>query len=218
MPDENKVLKEGEVAVPSVLLEQMQKDMAELTRKQAESEAKIAGLETLDEATDKDGVPKLRSKKSFEPEFRTVRLHKFPIAGDYDNKGYVVGWTNRGAYGKVDRTGVSPQIVNYIDIFFLDEKTGQPVRKDGKLQAESVALLDLMNSEQVHCRIVDTKREEKKVPTGEEINVSIYDPKHGLMSTGDIIDGFITYSDIDYTLQVPGVSEAVVVDAEFCNR
>ncbi len=217
MADKPNVNESGDeiVQVPSKVLIDMQEKMAELERKQADSELKTAGLEELlakDAST--EGEPKLRSKKDFSPKFRTVRLRKYPIAGDFTNLGYVIGWTNRGAYQEVDRTGVSPQIVDFIDIIFL----GKEKNAEGKLQAEKVRLLDLINKgEQVHCKILKQTRKEVPVPTGEEIDVTVFDPQHGLVSTGEKVDGFITYSDIKLEVQIPGVAEPITIDSSFVN-
>lgn len=208
---------EKKVEVPLKLLEDMQAQMADLERKVEDSNAKSAGLEELlAKSPETTGEPKLREKKSFEPKFRTVRLRKYPIAGDTTNLGYIVGWTNRGAYQEVDRTGVRPEIVDYIDIVFLGvEKT-----KEGKIKAEKVRLLDFINNGvQVHCKILETKREDDiRVPTGEEIDVTVFDPAHGLVQTGDKIDGYVAYSEISYKVQIPGQTEPVWIDSTYCNR
>lgn len=208
---------EGVVQVPMKLLTKMQEDMAAMERRLADSEAANAGIaalaETLTEANGekKDG---LRKQKTFEPKFRTIRLRKYPIKGDFEDKGFVIGWTNRGAYQTVDRTGVAPVIVDMIDIVFL----GREKSKDGKLQAEQVKLLDLMNQgEFVHCKILDTKKVPKEVPTNEEINVSVFDPQHGMIATGEVIDGYFTYDEIKYLVQIPGVADPVWVDSTYAN-
>lgn len=206
---------EKTIEVPEALLVGMQEQMAELERKVAEGEAKNAGIEEiLAKGVPTNEEQKLREKKSFEPKFRTVRMRKYPIAGDDTNLGWVVGWTNKGAYQEVDRTGMSPQIVDYIDIIFL----GQEKTEEGKIKAEKVRLLDLMNKgQQVHCKIVETKREDIPVPTGEEIDVSVFDPQHGLISTGEKVDGYSVFSDIKHKIQIPGVAEAVWVDSLYAN-
>lgn len=211
---------EKKVEVPLKILTDMQEQMAEMERKLEDEAGKRAGLEELlAKSTDVSatGEPKLREKKSFEPKFRTVRLRKYPIAGDDTNLGYVIGWTNKGAYQEVDRTGVSPQIVDYIDIVFLGKERDE---KTKNIKAEKVKLLDFMNKgDQVHCKILETKREDNiKVPTGEEIDVTVFDPAHGLVQTGDKIDGYITYSEIKYKVQIPGQAEGVWVDSTYCNR
>lgn len=206
---------EGEkVEVSLQLLADMQKQMSDLERKVAEGEAKNAGLEELfAKGAGTEGEPKLREKKSFEPKFRTVRIREYAIAGGPE-KGFVVGWTNKGAYEEVDRTGVSPQIVNFIDVIFH----GQEKTKEGKIKAEKIKLLDLLNKgSQVHCKILETKRVDNKVPTGEQINVSVFDPQHGLIETGDVIDSYVVMSDIKYKIQIPGTVEPVWIDAVFVN-
>lgn len=203
------------VEVPAETLLAMQEQMAAMEQKIADNEAKSAGIEEILAKTAEAGTePKLREKKNFEPKFRTVRLRKYPIGGDIENLGYVIGWTNRGAYQVVDRSGVSPQVVDMIDIVFL----GQERNEKGKIKAESVKLLDLYNNgQQVHCKIIEQKREEIKTPTGEEIDITVFDPAHGLTSTGEKIDGFVVESEIKYKLQVPGVDEPIWIDASFVN-
>ncbi len=211
--DENKN-KEEKVEVPLKTLTDIQERMAKMELDLAEKDNKMAGLEELLSKAGTEGEPKLREKKSFEPKFRTVRLRKFPIAGDIENLGWVIGWSSRGAHQKVDRTGISPQIIDFIDIAFL----GQEKNADGKPKFEEVKLLDFMNQGiQVHCKILDTKKENKKVETGEEINVSVFDPQHGLISTGDVVDGYTAYSEIMYLVQIPGIAEPVWVDSLYCN-
>jgi hypothetical protein len=202
------------VQVPEASLTKLQEQMAEMERKDAEKDAKLAGLEELlAKGATPEGAPALREKKNFEPKFRTVRIRKYPIAGGPD-LGYVIGWTSRGAYQMIDKSGISPQVIDYIDIIFL----GQEKTKDGKIKAEQVKLLDLLNKgSQVHCKVIDMKHEKKKIPTGEEIDVTVFDPQHGLIATGDKIDGFIVQSEIEYTIQIPGIEKPVVIDSAFLN-
>lgn len=218
MPDTEekvgKVLKEGEIAVPENVLTKIQEQLSDQELKMTELENKNAGLEELLAKAGTAGETKLREKKNFEPKFRTIRVRKYPMAGDVEKMGYIVGWSSRGAYQEVDKTGISPQIVDYIDVIFL----GNERSTNGKLQAEKIKLLDFMNKGiQINCKILEQKREEKAVPTGEEINVSVFDPQHGLITTGDIIDGYVTYSDIQYKIQIPGVTEPVWIDALYAN-
>lgn len=203
------------VEVPVADLTKLQEQMAEMERTRENDRLEIEGMkQALENVGKSPDDNKLREKKNFEPKFRTVRIRKYPIAGDVNNMGYVIGWTDRGAYEEVDKTGVAPQIVNYIEIQFL----GHERNKDGKLQAEKVRLLDLLNrSSQVHCKILEEKKEPQKTPTGEEIDVTVFDPQHGLVSTGEKIDGFVTSTDIKFKIQVPGVPEPVWIDAEYCN-
>lgn len=209
--------KGGVVEVPLKLLTQMQEQMAELERKVADGEAKAAGLEEIAaRMAEANGEKKegLRERKTFEPKFRTLRLRRYPIKGEFDNKGLVVGWTNRGAYQTVDKTGVTPIIVDMIDIVFL----GQEKDKSGKLQAEQVKLLDLMNKgEFVHCKILEIKKENMKVPTNEEIDITMFDPAHGLVQTGEKIDGYFAYDELKYKIQVPGLPDPIWIDAMFAN-
>lgn len=208
--------KDAVVEVPQKQLTEMMEAIARAEKAAADAEAKAAGIEEMfaaQKGAEAEGGTKLREKKNFEPKFRTVRLRKYPIAGGPD-MGYVVGWTNKGAYQEVDRTGVSPQTVDFIDIIFL----GQEKTKDGKIKAEKVRLLDLMNKGiQVHCKVIEQKSTPRVEPTGEEIDVTVFDPQHGLIATGDKIDGYTAFSDTQYTIKIPDISDPVVVDGQFLN-
>lgn len=210
------VLKKGQVVVDEKTLAGILEKQSALEIALENESAKRAGLEEMfaaEKGADTTGQPKLRERKNFEPSFRTVGIKKMPVAGNHEDQAFVIGWTNRGAYQKVDRSGVSPQIIDYIDVFFL----GREKNEKGVLQAESVRLLDLIGATEVVCKILDTKKETRKVPTGEEINVSVWDPKHGLVSTGDLIDGWVAYTDTTFKIQIPGVIEPVEIDEKYCN-
>ena len=215
MADEKEpvVLKKGEVAVSEDTLTKILEQQAESDRKVAEMEAQMEGIKEMSGKID-TSEPKLREKKNFEPKFRTVRIRKYPMKGDHENLGYVVGWTNRGSYQMVDKSGVAPVIVDMIDVIFLGAE-----RVDGKLQAEAIPFLSLMNrGVQVHCKILKVSRNEVKVPTGEEIDITVYDPKHGMMATGEKIDGWVAHSEIEYTIQIPGVQGETIIDGLFVNN
>lgn len=201
--------------VPTSLLEELLKKVSNLENQAEDNAAKTAGLEELLNKPAEEGLPnKLREKRNFEPTFHTVRITQYPMGGDHTKLGYVVGWTNRGSYQEVDRSGVSPQYVDFIDVIFLDNERDA----DGKLKAERIKTMDLKtNGVQVKCRIKSVNRQEIKVPTGEEIDVTVFDPTHGMMSTGDIIDGFWVKSDIVYTIEIPGRVEPVEIDATYVN-
>lgn len=203
------------VEVPTELLQKMQEQMAEQDRKIADMEAKNAGIEEMvAKSAETNSELKLKEKKDFEPKFHTVRVRKYPIAGDEYNLGFIIGWTNKGAYQDYETTSAGKQLADYIDVIFL----GHEKTEDGKIKAEKIKLLDLMNKGvQVHCKILETKREEVKVPTGEEINVNVFDPQHGLITTGDTVDGYTAYSNIQYKIQIPGVVEPVWVDSLYAN-
>lgn len=216
--EKNKVeLQPGQVVVDQKTLQAVLEKTAELEKQVADQAAKNAGLEELfasSQPADTTGERKLRERKSFEPAFRTVRVRKYPMGGDFENQGYVIGWTSRGSYQKVDRSGISPVLVDYIDIVFLDHEKNA----EGKLTAESVPLLDLLNKGvQVHCKVLELKKNEHKDPTGEEINVTVWDPQHGLLQTGDIIDGYVGMTDLTYTIQIPGRKDPVTIDGQFVN-
>ena len=206
MAEDKTKKEEAVVEVPVAVLTALQEQMADLERKVADGEAKSAGLEAMVSESAKTN-DKLKEKKSFEPKFRTVRLRKYPIAGDETKMGYVIGWTKKGAYQEYVQTPTGAQLVDYIDIIFHGQEK----------KAEKIRLLDLLNKgEQVHCKILETKREEVKHETGEEIDVSIFDPAHGLINTGEKVDGYYTISDIQYKLNVPGLGE-VWVDSAYTN-
>lgn len=213
-------LKEGQSVVDQKVLTSILEKQALLEKELEDTKAKAAGVEELFAAQASNTEPTVRKKKDYEPKFRTVRIRKYPILGDIENMGYVVGWTDRGAYQKVDRSGVSPQIVDYLDIVFLDLETGEPKRVNGKLQAESVPLLDLMNkSELVVCKVLEMRKNVREIPTGEEIAVLTWDPRHGgtPVDTGERIDSYVQYTDIECVIQIPGVDKPVRIDAKYCN-
>lgn len=231
MDEKQVTLKKGETVVSEKTLTSILEQQAKVEKEMEDLKAKNAGLEEMFSKTQEagqQGGEKLRERKNFEPSFRTVRIRKYPIAGDIENLGYVIGWTNRGAYQKVDRDGIAPTVVDYIDIIYL----GREKSKDGKIQAESVKLLSLLNAEQVHCKVLDVKDykgrsftatypktglAEEKVPTGEEISVTTWDPKHGLVESGEKIDGYVAFTNLSYVIQIPGVAEPVEIDAKFAN-
>lgn len=202
---------EDMVQVPQALLQKMQEDIAKIELAAAEKDNKIQGLEEILADLSPDapvGEKKLKEKKNFEPAFRTARLRKYPIAGNVEKMDYVIGWSTRGAYQEVDRSGVSPQIVDMIDLIFLS----QPKK------AEKVRLLDFLNNGiQVNCKIIDTEKKPRVEATGEEIDVTVWDPAHGLVATGDKVDGYVGYHDITYTLKVPGINEPLKINGEFLN-
>src|ERR1035437_8187530 len=196
------------IEVDVSLLNQMQQEIAENARKLADIEAKNAGLqEMLEKGGPSEDGEVLKKKKSYEPKFRTVQIRKYPIAGNLEDMGYVIGWTNRGAYQEVTRDGVSPQVIDFIDVIFL----GHEKTEAGKIKAEKIKLLDLLNSSRVHCKILETIKETREVPTNEEINVTVWDPQHGLVETGNTVDGYISYTDLTLKIQIPGVDKPVTI-------
>lgn len=204
------------VSVPAGILADIQKRLLDAETAAANAEARAAGVESMladSKGADALGEKKLREKKSFEPKFRTVRLRKYPMAGDSTQMGYVGGWTKKGAYQEVDRSGVAPVMVDYIDVIYL----GHEKNAEGTLVAEKVRLLDLLNKgEQVAVKILKTVREDVAHDTGEEIHVTTWDPQHGLVDTGDTVDGFYKISEITYTVDIPGLGPTDV-NGEFVN-
>ena len=195
------------VQVPQSVLTQLQKQLTDLEVRVEEANAKNAGLEELFRTADTVTEPQLRQKKSFTPKFHTVRLRKFPIAGDYNNQGIVVGWDARGAYQEVDRNGVTPMVVEFLNIKFL-----------GQEKLEKVRLLDLINnSTQIVCKVLEEKKETKIVETGEEMDATEFDTAHGTVGTGEKVDGFYTYADMQYLVQIPGEKDTWI-DAKYLNR
>lgn len=211
--EEKKILKDDEVAVPQATLTEIMTRLSETERLLEETRANQAGREELgsDAAA---GEKKLREKQNFEPKFRTVRLRKYPMHGKHEDMGYVVGWTSRGAFQTVDRTGTSPVIVDMIEVIYLDHERNPK----GVLQAEAIPLLKLMNEGiAVHCKVIERTVKKDKKPTGEEINVSVFDEKHGLVRTGDVVDGYVEFTDIQLKIQIPGRVEPVEIDSKFVN-
>lgn len=240
-PKPEVVIPKGKVLVDEKMISGVLERLAVVEKDAEDQKAKNVGLEALlNEGKEGEGdVKKLRERKKFEPAFRTVTMKKFPIAGggeDGSDVGIVIGWTNRGAYQKVDKSGVSAQVVDYIDILFL----GHERNEQGKLQAESVPLLSLLGAPEVVCKILEMKdyegkpfklrysplvdpdlstdrQGEEKISTGEEIRIKEFDIKHGLMESGDTIDGYIGQTNLTFVLQIPGWSEPVEVDAKYVN-
>ena len=231
MPEEKKEksvkLKEGEVVIDQSILSKVLEQQAATEKKLADLEAKNAGLEEMfaeDQGVSPTGEKKLRERKTFEPKFRTVKLRKYPIGNPDDGKtGFVIGWTDRGAYEKVDRSGINPVVVNYLDVLFLDPETGDYLKttgEDGKERTyvQQVQILDLLNTGvPVNCKILEEKREKRKVPTGEELHVKTWDPRHGLLETGEVIDGYVGVTDVEYTLQIPGIEKPLKIDQKYVN-
>lgn len=241
MADEEKdqktvILGEGQVVVSEATLKKVLEQSAKAEIDRENDRATIAGLQAQMEASMGDDK-KPKERKQFTPAFRTVGIKKMPIGGDHEKQGYVIGWTNRGAYQKVDKTGISAQIVDYIDVLFL----GHERTADGsKLQAESVPLLTLLGAPEVVCKVLEVKdhegkpykiryqpmidpdvgldREgENKKFTGEMINITTWDPKHGLVETGEKIEGWVATTDLTFVIQIPTVDEPVEIDAKFVN-
>lgn len=233
---EKKVLRDGEIAVSEKTLTTILENQAKMDKDMEDLRLKNQGLE--DAISEKGaltvGGEKLRERKNFDPAFRTVTMKKYPMKGDPENLGIVIGWSNRGAYQKVDKSGVSAQYVDYIDVFFL----GHERDENEKLQAESVPLLSLMGAAEVTCKVLQVRDYEgnaykirysalaeeggerpgeRKVRTGEEVKVTTWDPRHGLVETGETIDAWVAFTDLTFVIQIPGINEPVEVDAKFLN-
>lgn len=226
------VLKEGEVAVSAKTLEAIQEQMATMATEIENEKLKRAGLEEMFAAeSGKTTEPGLREKKNTEPTFRTVSLRKYDPAhtGDPESEKFIIGWTPRGAYRKAVDNGLGgKEFVEYLDVIFLDSE-----KVDGKVQAIAVPALDVMNSgRRVVCRVLDIKdykgqsfkptypqtgQAERKVGTGEEISVTTWDPKHGLVDSGEVIDGWVAFSDLTFIVQIPGRTDPLEIDQRFVN-
>lgn len=208
-------LKPGQVVVDQKTLQQVLDKQAEMELEIEENKNKQAGLEALlNEGKDSAPEGKLREKKNFEPKFRTVKLRQYPFdANNPTELTYVIGISDRKAFQEVDSSGITRQVVDMIEIIPL------PKSKDEKPVAMKVKLLDFMNNGiQKNCKILSVKREEDdKVPTGEEIDVTVFDPAHGLTATGDKVDGYTSFAKIKYEIQIPGVAESIWIDAKYCN-
>lgn len=238
--DENTVtLKPNEVVIDQKTLAAVLEGQAKIEKELEDQKAKNAGLEAMmleGKDSDTTGDKKPRTRKDFTPAFRTVTIKKFPINGDPEKEGYVIGWTNRGAYQKVDKSGISAQTVDYIDIIFLDHERNE----EKKLQAESVPLLVLMGAPEVTCKVLEVKDYEgkpmnlrysplidpdlsldrpgeQKQYTGEMIRVTTFDPKHGLVETGEEIEGWVGRTDMTFVIQIPGRAEPIEIDSKFVN-
>lgn len=226
------VLNEGEVVVKQATLDAILEKQSLMETDLENEKLKRAGLEDLFAAeSGKITEPGLREKKNTEPTFRTVSLRKYDPAhtGDPEKEDYIIGWTPRGAYRKsVDNGLGGKEFVEYLDIIMLNAKT-----VDGKVEAVAVPALDVMNSgRRVACKVVEIKdfkgrafkptypqtgQAERKVATGEEIAITSWDPKHGLISTGETIDGWVAFSDLTFVVQIPGVANPIEIDQRFVN-
>lgn len=200
------------IEVSESMLVSIQEQMAAMEIKIADGEAEREGLKAMVETASTAGEPKLREKKNFEPKFRTVRVRKYPIGGDETNLGYVIGWTKKGAYQEVDRTGPAPVWVDYIDVIFLGQKN----------KAEKIKLLDLLNKGiQVYCKVLKIeggkKEDAKLIPTGEELSIVTFDPQHGMTDTGEKIDGYVAHTEAVYIVSIPGVADPVEIGEQFLN-
>lgn len=225
-------LKEGETVVPVKTIEAIQEQMATMAIELENTKLKAAGLEDLFAAeSGKTAEPGLREAKNTEPAFRTVSLRKYDPSnsGDPEKEDFIIAWTPRGAYRKwVDNGSGSKEQVDYLDVIFLNGK------KDGaKVEAVSVPAIDVMTSgRRVLCRVLDIKdykgrsfkptypatgQAERKIATGEEMQITSWDPKHGLVTTGETIDGWIGVSDLTFVIQVPGHAEPLEIDSRFVN-
>lgn len=204
--------KKTTVEVPQETLSKIMEDIAQLQKDNADKDAKIAALSDGGEAKPVGQTP-LREKKTFEPAFRVVRLKKLPFNGDPEDKRIVIGWTDRGSYQKVDRSGTHAELVDYMQVIYL----GHERDKDGKLQAFEVKTLDLYNAESIVCKIINEDVKKTKDPTGEVIPVTTYDPKHGTVLTGDTVDGWVENAEVKLTISVPGVIEPVTINAKYAN-
>lgn len=200
---------EDTISVPASLLKEIQDKMAAQDVAIENLKNKNESLEDLFSKNDVvEGKPKIRESRKFEPTFRTVRIRRYPV-GTTDKEGYVIGWSKKGAYQMVDRSGVTPQTVDYLDIIFLGLENEKP---------QPVKLLDLFNrGVQVYCKILETKKYADNIGTGEEIHITSFDPKHGTVDTGEVIDGFYTDMKIEYLIQIPGIDKPLLIDAKYCN-
>jgi len=225
MADAEKVLKPGQVAVAEDTLKALLEKTSQMEIDREADRLKMAGLEEMFASeSSKKGEPGLREKTDHEPKFRTVRLRKYSVSGEPSEAEFVVGWTKRGAYRKAVDTGIGKEWVDYIDLIFLGKSD----------KAVSVPLLEYLNrGEQIHCKVLDMKdykgqsfkptypatgQGERKVATGEEVFVTVWDPKHGLVSTGEKIDSWVGFTDLVMTLQVPGHTDPVEISDMFVNK
>lgn len=224
-------LKPGEVVVDQKTLTNILEGQAKLETALANETSKREGLEAMFASKDTEAAMDekgLRRRRNFEPAFRTVAIKKLSIGENAEDFRYVIGYTDRGAYPVVDRTGVAPIIVDFIDVILL----GAERTDNGKLQSVTVPLLTLINSPEVNCKVLETKdytgkpfrltypatgQGEQLVPTGEEIAATTLDPKHGLVTTGEIIDGFVGFTNLTFVIQIPGVADPLEIDQKYVN-
>ena len=156
------------------------------------------------------GKKDIRELESLEERFKTKKyyLRKIKIVDDKgeDHGGIVVGWTDRGAYEVVDKSGVSAIMVNYMDVFLLRKKT--PV---------TVKAMTVKDGERIECTEVSRDIKIHKHKTGEEIEVMEWDEKHGHLSTGTMIDGYYATPEGTITVSIPGIAEPYTINQKYLN-
>lgn len=182
-----------------------------------EMQEKIAALEARDTVNAvMEGKKDIRELESLEAKFKQkkIRLRKVRILNDKneDKGGIVIGWTARGAYEVVDKSGPNAVNVNMMDVFFLGGPKDKPT---------TITLKTLMSGEEIWCDEVSRDVQIKKHKTGEEIEVMEWDTKTGRgnnqISTGVIIDGYYAIPEGTMALKVPGQEEPVIIDIRFAN-
>lgn len=188
-------------------------EMATLLARMDSMEKELASTASLDEVKAiESGTADIREIENIEEKWkkapkvmhlRSVAMED-PKTKQVVNK-VVVGWTKRGCYVKVKDHPNEPETLMY-DVYFYGDK--EPV---------AITAKKFLDSPRIKCMEIGRDITVKKYKTGEELEVTEFDPKHGLKSTGTIIDGYYATPEGTYALKVPGINEPVVVNINHVN-
>lgn len=201
MADETKKV----VEIPEDLLVAMQKQLADAT-------SKIAALEAVSIAEGAEkGQKDIRELESLEERFKVKEytLRKITLVDEKGNQTQkiVVGWRG-SAYSIWDKSGPNSVEVIMYDVYFLGESKDKPT---------SITAKTFFAGEKIKCREVAKNIKIEKHKTGEEIEVTQWDEKHGRVETGQIIDGYYSMAEGTISVQVPGYDDPVAVDIKYLN-
>lgn len=197
---------EKKIEVSESLIVEMQKTLEESKRKIAELEA--ANLVAAVESGKKD----IRELESLEERFKNKEytVRKISMRDEKGNvkEDIVIGWTSKGAYPIWDKSGPNAVQVLMYDVFLLNGSKDKPTT----ISAET-----LFSGERVKCTEVSKDINIQKHKTGEEIEVTQWDDKHGITATGIIIDGYYAIPEGTITVKIPGVDEPVTMNINHLN-
>lgn len=193
------------IEVDESLLLDMQKQIKDL-------EARTLAAETAALVTAvAEGKKDIREIESLTERFKLkeLTLRKLSITGadGKDKGGIVIGWTPRGAYEVVDKSGANAVLVNMMDVFFLG----------GSDKPTTIKASDLVKGERIKCKEISRDMQVVKHKTGEEIEVSEFKTEHGLVATGTIIDGYYAQPEGTYTVSIPEHDKPVTINQMFFN-
>lgn len=139
------------------------------------------------------------------PHEYSLRMVSMADTKGNETKKLVIGWTAKGCYVKVKDHPNEPETLMYDVLFYGDEK------------AVPITAKKFKDGERIKCVEVSRDIKLEKHATGEEMEVTQFDPKHGMTATGIIIDGFDQRPEGTYTLQVPGFPDPITVNMNHVN-